>query len=142
MCVMKYILFAGFALVQFALILSSPEGAARLRYLKGYGLAIPVAFLLAVLVMLAIKLSGVYPGAQAKSLFFAVLMSVLAILLSNAMVLVGGYMVDLLLGFQKEKGAGQVDFVVRNRKAIFWVLKGIFLLATLWGLYGLWFGRK
>lgn len=129
------------------LIISSPEGAAKLKYLKIYGLAIPATFLLVVLVMFALKLSGAYPGVQTKTFFFAILMSILALILSNAMVIVGNYLIDPMLNYHYGNGKVsveqvQVRFVVRNRQVIGHVLKGVFLLATLWGLYGIWFAKK
>lgn len=144
---MKYLFFLFFALVHLALVISSPEGPAKLKYLKIYGLAIAASFLLAMLVMFAIKLTGAYPSAQTKTFFFAVLMSILAILLSNSMVVIGTYMIEFLLDYHRGNGIAaaeqaQVRFVVRNRQIISYVLKGIFLLATLWGLYGLWFAKK
>lgn len=144
---MKYLFFLIFALVHLALVISSPEGPAKLKYLKIYGLAIVATFLMAVLVMFAIKLSGAYPSAQTKAFFFAVLMSILAVLLANSMVVIGNYMIELLLNHHRGNGIpaaeqAQVRFVARNRQMISYVLKGIFLLATLWGLYGLWFGKK
>lgn len=136
-----------FGLINLVLLICSPDGTAKLKFLKIYGLAIPSTFLMAILVIFAIKLSGIYPSVQIKTVFFAILISVLAIILANAMVIIGNYMIEFMLNFHERNGTvlknrPQVSFVIRNRQSIQYVLKAFFFLATLWGLYGLWFGKR
>lgn len=144
---MKISLFIIFVLLCILLATKKPEDAAKLKYLKLYGIAIPVALVVAVLVMLAIKALGIRPGEGTRELFFQILMSVLAILLMNVMTLVADYLIDLLLKFQIDNNAQNIDrfpvrFWAKHKTTIKSAVRILFFLGTVLMLYGLWLGKK
>lgn len=144
---MKIIFFIIFAAINLALVLKSPEGAAKLKYLKFYGLGIPATFVLAVVVMLLMKAMNMRPDESLKNLFMALLMSILMVLMLNIMVIASSYLVDFLLKFQTSQNAANagrfpVSFVSRNQDTIKQVFKWLFFSGSLLMLYGLWLAKK
>ncbi|MNK09088.1 hypothetical protein D3C87_270380 [compost metagenome] len=128
-------------------MLKVPEGNAKLKYLKGYGIAIPVTMVLAILGMLLMKAAGFIPSLAFRDFFFSVLMSVLTVLLMNCMVIIGAYMIDWLLAYHTTHQVTNIKrppvrFVVQYKDHLKLALKVVFFLASWLVLYGSWFGKK
>ncbi|RZK39730.1 MAG: hypothetical protein EOO90_17775 [Pedobacter sp.] len=143
---MKYIFFFIFVILNLVLLLKMPSGDARSNYLKIFGFGIPLTFVLAAVVLLLVKFSGNTPSGQFKNVFFAVVVSILSVMLVNFMCLVGDYFLERMINFHNVNNASNADsfpvsFVVKNLRLVRIGMRMVFLLASTVGLYGIWLSK-
>lgn len=144
---MKILLFIVFVAVNIFLMLKLPSGAEKLKYLKIYGLGIPVTFVIALIVMLLLKALGVQPNGEVKDLFFGVILSILTVLMMNIMIIGADYIIDLLLQYQKNHNAANLNrfpvrFLIMHKNAVRTVFKALFSLSSVLMFYGVWLSKN
>lgn len=144
---MKILFFILFASINLGLTLKTWDQTARIKHLKLLGLGIPVTFVIAILVMLAIRLMNIRPHDNLKGIFFSIVMSILTILLLNIMVITASYLIDHLVKFHQEQNASNVQrlpvsFLLKNQVIIKNVFKVLFFMGSLLMFYGLWIAKK
>lgn len=129
------------------LVFMRVEPSARPAMFKIYGLALPATFLLAILFMLILKLTGYRPDEDFKKVFLNTVTSLLVIILINLAVLFAGYLVDRLVKFHVDHNAANIKsfpvrFVMQNRDGIVIIYKLLFLFGSAMGFYGLWVAKR
>lgn len=144
---MKIICYLAFAAINLGIMLRIPDGEAKIKYLKLLGWGIPITFVTAVLIMLAMKATGMRPDESFRTIFFAIVLSILAVLLMNIIIIAADYIIDIQLKFHATHNAANssrypVRFLVKNEQAIRNGIRIIFFLGSLLVLYGVWFRKK
>jgi len=144
---MKIIFYLAFAAINLLLILRIPDGAAKMKYLKFLGWGIPITFVTAILVMLAMKIIGMRPDDPFKNIFFGIILSILTILLTNIIIIAADHIIDMQLKFHTTCNAVNSDrfpvrFLVKNEQVIRNGVRVIFFLGSLLMLYGIWLRKR
>ncbi|WP_294824969.1 hypothetical protein [uncultured Flavobacterium sp.] len=144
---MKIAFYIIFAIITLLVMLRIPDGPAKLKYIKLLAWGVPATLAVAILAMLTVKVLGIRPDEDFKEIFFGIVLSTLAVLLINGMLIGADYIIDFQLKFHSAHNAANssrypIRFLVKNERLIRIVVRITFFLGSLLMFYGVWLKNK